>query len=208
MDHHHGSQPRHRPIAPRGVPRGPACPGGAASRRRRHRRGGRCGRRSSAPDLHVLSSRARARRAGGPDAAAPRRTHDTGNRARLPGTRDDHGPAAGQSQEQDPRRGDSVPRAARGRPSGAPGARAGRRVSHLQRGIHRERGRAAGPRGSMRGGDPSWPAPCESDAQRAGSPGPAGADAARRVAPGRAGSVRAAISSCWPIRIAAGGIGR
>ena len=47
-------------------------------------------------------------------------------------------------------------------------------------------GRPAGPRGSLRGGDPARTAPRRLDAQGAGGPRPAGADAARRVAPGRA----------------------
>ena len=50
------------------------CSTRAASARGRRR--GRRARRSTAPDLHLLPSRARHRRAGRPDAAAPRRPHD------------------------------------------------------------------------------------------------------------------------------------
>ena len=56
------------------------------------------------------------RRPGRADAAAPRRAHDRGNRARLPGARNDDGAAAGPSQGQDPRREDPVP-GSRARPT-------------------------------------------------------------------------------------------
>ena len=52
-----------------------------------------------------------------------------------------------------------VPRAARGRPPRASPGRARRRLPHVQRGLHGELGRAAGPRGTVRG-RPSASAVC------------------------------------------------
>ena len=88
--------------------------------------------------------------AGRADAAAARRAHHRGDRARVPGPRADHGPAAGAGQGQDPRRADPVPGAERGRPPGPPARRAGRRLPDLQRGLHGELGRPARPRGPLR----------------------------------------------------------
>ncbi len=55
-----------------------------AQRRAGRRRGGTRARRPAAPDLHLLPSRARHRRAGRAHAAAARRPDDAGDRARLP----------------------------------------------------------------------------------------------------------------------------
>ena len=76
---------------------------------RRTGRGGSRARRPAAPDLHLLPPGARPRRPGRADAAAARRAHHRGDRARLPGARADHGAAAGPGQGQDPRRADPVP---------------------------------------------------------------------------------------------------
>ena len=57
----------------------------------------------------VLSPCARSRRPGRVDASAPRGADHFGNRARLPDTRNGHGPAAGPSQGQDSRHEDPVP---------------------------------------------------------------------------------------------------
>ena len=186
MDHHHRPQPGDRPVAPRGVARGPARPGRSAARARRAGRGGRRARRPAAPDLHLLPPGARRRRAGRADAAAARRAHHRGDRARLPGARADDGAAAGAGQGQDPRRADPVPGPERGRPAGPPPRRAGRRLPDLQRGLHGELGRAACPRRPVRRGDPPRPAAGRADARRAGGHGAARADAAHRVAPRRA----------------------
>ena len=103
MDHHHRAQQGDRPPPPRGEPPGPACPGRAAARHAGNPRGGRRGRRPVAPDLHVLPSGARQRRAGRADAAAARRAHDRRDRARVSGARADDGAAAGAGEGQDPR---------------------------------------------------------------------------------------------------------
>ena len=133
----------------------------AARRTGRAGRGGRRARRPAAPDLHLLPPGARRRRPGRADAPAPGRAHHRGDRARVPGARADHGPAAGPGQGQDPRREDPVPGPGRGRAAGPPAGRAGRRLPHLQRGLHGQRGRPArsarssARRPSASGG--SWP---------------------------------------------------
>ena len=68
------------------------------------------------------------------------------DRARVSGSGSNDGAAAGQGEGQDSRRADSVSRAAGGRPprSSARGSRG--RLSRVQRGLHRELGRAAGAR--------------------------------------------------------------
>jgi hypothetical protein len=68
-----------------GVPRGPAGRGRAAVRGRRAGRGGTRARRPAAPDLHLLPPGAGHGCPGGADAAAARRAHHHGDRARLPG---------------------------------------------------------------------------------------------------------------------------
>ena len=100
--------------------------------------GGRRARRPAAPDLHLLPPGARHQRPGRADPAAARRADHRRDRARLPGARADHGAAAGPGQGQDPRRRDPLPGAQRGRPAGPAARRAGRRLPHLQRGLHRE----------------------------------------------------------------------
>jgi RNA polymerase sigma factor (sigma-70 family) len=72
----------------------------------------------------------------------------------------------------------------RGRPPRPHSDRAGRRLPHLQRGLHGQLGRPAGPRGPLRGGHPARTAAGRADARRAGGHGAARAHAARRVAPG------------------------
>jgi DNA-directed RNA polymerase specialized sigma24 family protein len=69
-------------------------------------------RRTPAPDLHLLPSRARARGARRAHAAHARRALDRGGRALVPRARADDGEAARARQAQDPRRADPVPRAA------------------------------------------------------------------------------------------------
>ena len=112
-------------------------------------------RRSAAPDLHLLPSGARDRRAGRADAAAARRADDRRDRARVSGARADDGAAAGAREGQDPRREDSVSRAGRRRPAGPASRRARGRLSHLQRGIRGELRRPADSRRSLRGSDPA-----------------------------------------------------
>ena len=65
-------------------------------------------RRSAAPDLHVLSPGARARGAGGADAAHAVRPRDRRDRARVPRAGGDDGAAARPREAQDPRRRHSV----------------------------------------------------------------------------------------------------
>src|SRR5262245_52369134 len=76
------------------------------------------------------------------------RAHDGRDRARVPGARADHGPAAGTGQGQDPRRAHSLPRARGCRPRGAAAVGAGGRVPRLQRRLRGQlgdRARARGP---------------------------------------------------------------
>ena len=94
-----------------GTPRPRCC-----TRRDEPAGGGSRARRPAAADLHLLPPGARHRRPGRADAAAARRADHRGDRARVPGARADHGPAAGPGQGQDPRRADPLP-GARPRPT-------------------------------------------------------------------------------------------
>ena len=94
------------------------------------------------------------RRPGRAHAAHARRTHDCGDRTRVPHARADHGATARAGEAQDPQRGHPLPRAA-GAP--APGAhRRGARgpLPALQRGLCRERRPGPGARRPLRRGDP------------------------------------------------------
>ena len=87
-----------------------------------------------------------------------------------------------------------------------PAARgAGRRLPDLQRGLHGQLGRPAGPRRPVRRGDPARPAAGRADARRARGHRAARADAADRVAPGRPHRPPTATWCCWPTRTAAAG---
>ena len=108
--------------------------------------GGTRARRPAAADLHLLPPGARHRRPGRADAAAARRADHGGDRARVPGPRADHGPAAGPGQGQDPRRADPVPGTQRGRAARPARRRAGRGLPDLQRGLHGQLRRPADPR--------------------------------------------------------------
>ena len=211
MDHHNGAAtaPSIVSAAKRRVRIGTRRPMLTAGPRRSWRTGGgRGARRTAAADLHLLSSGARAQRAGRADAAPARRAHDRRrSHARFCAGRD-HGPAAGAREGQDPRCADPVSRAERRRLPGRLRARAGGDLSDLQRGLHRELGRATGPRRSVRGSIRLGRLLARAHARRAGSHGPARADAADRVAPRGAGLSRTASSCCSPTRIAAGGIAR
>ena len=126
------------------------------------------------------------RRAGRADAAAPGRAHHRGDRARLPGARADDGPAAGPGQGQDPRRGDPVPGAERGRPARTASGpvlavvylifNEGYTASSGDRLVREDLCAEAIRLGRLL---------AELDARRAGGHGAARADAAHRVAPGR-----------------------
>ena len=123
MDHHHGPQPRDRPLPPRGVARRPARPGRAcctasdepaeegAVRDDRLRLIFTCCHPALATGAQVALT---LRLLGGLD--------HRGDRARVPGARADDGAAAGAGEGQDPRRADSVPGAGRGRSPAPPRA--------------------------------------------------------------------------------------
>ena len=108
--------------------------------------------RAARADLHVLPSGARARGAGGADAASAGRAHDRGDRPRLPRrARDDEAAAVAREAEDQGGR-DPVQRAARPPPARAAGRGARRRLPDLQRGIrgprstwHRRRSVSAAP---------------------------------------------------------------
>ena len=131
----------------------PEEPGEADRSRSRAPRRGR--RRAPGAAVHVLPSRARARGAGGVDAAGRRRPDRRRDRARVPGARrhDVAAPRAGQAQ--DPRRRDLV-RAAGRRGAARPPRRGARgHLPDLQRGLrrHRRRGSVAD-RAVRRGASP------------------------------------------------------
>ena len=166
-------QPRDRPHPPRSHARREDPP---ARRARGH--GGRTGRdddpgRAARARLHVLPSRARARRPGRADAADAGRPAHGRDRARVPGPRGDDGQAARPRQAQDQGGRDPVSRAA-GPPAPRParrGARGG--LPRVQRGLWRARR----PRGR---GDPARARARRADARRARGARPARADAAER----------------------------
>ena len=83
-------------------------------------------RRPARARLHLLPPRARGRGAGRADAARGRRPDDDRDRARVPRRRADDGAAPRAGQEEDPRRRDPLPRAARPPAAGAAAARCSR----------------------------------------------------------------------------------
>ena len=148
--------------------------------RRRGRQGERRGR-PPAPDLHVLPSGARRRRAGRADASRSLRLDDGRNRAGVSDAGAHAGAADRARQEQDPRRAHPIPGPDRARSSRTARRRAARHLSRLQRGLHRlvRRGADAPRRVSRRGHSPGTAA--RGPPARARSDWPAGADAAARI---------------------------
>ncbi len=185
LDHHDRAQPGDRPPAARGLARGPSRHRRPVACRAASRRRGRGARRSAPADLHVLPSGARPRRSGRADAPAARRAHRR-RRSRAPSSSRRRpwpsGSCGPRARSATPRSPTASP-ARQSFPTGSAGA--GGRLPDLQRGLHRELGRSARPRGSLRRGDPPRAAPRRPDARRARGPGASGADAARRVAPRR-----------------------
>ena len=118
VDHHHRTQPRHRP-APARARAGRAK---LAELEALTTRGGRGARRPAAADVHLLPPGAGGRGARGAHAAHARRPVGAGGRARLPRRRAGDGQAPGARQAQDRRRRHRLPRAG-GRGAAAPAAR-------------------------------------------------------------------------------------
>ena len=169
------------------------------------RAGGRRERRPAPPHLHVLPPRARPARAGRAHAAPARRARDAVHRPGVPRAGADDGEAPGARQAQDPRREDPVPRPRRRRASRPAAAGARGDLPHLQRGLHRDRGRRARPRRPLRRGDPARAHPRRAHARRARGARPARAAAAHRVASRRRAPRPTARSCCCPTRTARAG---
>ena len=101
-----------------------------------------------------------------------------------------------------------VPGTGRGRAARPAPRGARRRVPDLQRGLHGQFRRPAGPRRPVRGGGPAGPAAGRADARRARGLGPAGPDAADRVPPAGADRRRRRRWCCSPTRTAPAGTRR
>ncbi len=167
VDRGHGPQRGHRPAAALAPLPGEAGRAGRA----RTWRGGRGGRghelhpgRPPAAVLHLLSSGAVARGAGGADPAHARWPVHAGGGGRLPGGRDHDGPAPREGQAQDPGRRDPLRRARGLRPAGAPPPAAGRALPDLQRGLPGLERRHRRPSRAVRRGHKAHPRAGRADA--------------------------------------------
>ena len=134
-----------------------------------------------APDLHLLPSGARARRAGGAHAARSLRPDDRGDRAGVPDAGADAGAAHRPREGEDSRRAHSLSGADAGRAARAARRRAARDLSRLQRRIRGVVRRGVDAARSVGRSDPARAA-ARRAAAGAGSARPARADAAARIA--------------------------